>query len=108
VKPSTTTVAVRCPTGLLVKLDRWRRAQSDGPTRGAAIRRLAEQALTTTSTRQRSSASKRKAADMAAKELDSLGDQKAIGEQRADRKSRLIKGPREFRNVRRDQPKPKS
>jgi hypothetical protein len=107
VKLSTTTIQVRCPAALLIKLDGWRRAQPDAPTRAIAVRRLAEQALAGTGSRQRSSGSKRKAADMAARELDSLGDYKATGEPRADRNSRLIKGPREFRNIRRDQPNKK-
>lgn len=52
--------------------------------------------------------SKRKAAAMADKELDRLGDQQASGKERAHRKRRLIRGPQEFRNIRRDQPKIKS
>ena len=54
------------------------------------------------------SGSKRKAAAMADKELDRLGDQRASGEERAHRKRRLIRGPQEFRDIRRDQPKKKS
>ena len=54
------------------------------------------------------SGSKRKAAAMADKELDRLGDQQASGEERAHRKRHLIRGPQEFRGMRRDQPKIKS
>jgi hypothetical protein len=43
---------------------------------------------------------KRKAAKMAGREIDRLGDQTATREQRARRKRRLIKGPREFRDIR--------
>jgi len=50
----------------------------------------------------------RKAADLAGEEIDRLGDQAATGEERASRKRRLIKGPREFRDIRADRPKPKS
>jgi hypothetical protein len=51
--------------------------------------------------------SKRKAAQMAGRTIDQLGDQAATDEERAHRKRRLIKGPREFRDVRGDQPKRK-
>jgi hypothetical protein len=71
-----------------------------------ALRRLAEHALAGTSTRQSSRASKRKAAKMAGKAIDHLGDQAATGEERARRKRRLIKGPREFRDFRRNRAKP--
>jgi hypothetical protein len=50
--------------------------------------------------RPRSTNAKRKAAKMAAQEIDRLGDQTATREERARRKRRLIKGPREFRNIR--------
>ena len=42
-----------------------------------------------------------KAAEMAAQELDRLGDKAATGEERASRKRRLIAGPKEFRGIRR-------
>lgn len=107
-KPSITTISVRCDQEMLNELDKWRRGQPGTQSRATAIHRLAKQALAgTTATRQRSSGSTRKAADMAARELDYFGDQKATREERAHRKRRLIKGPREFRNIRRDQPKTK-
>ena len=52
--------------------------------------------------------SQRKAADMAGREVDRLGDPSATSEERAQRKRRLIKGPREFRAMRGDLPKTKS
>lgn len=48
--------------------------------------------------------SQRKAAEMAGREIDRLGDQAATSGERAQRKRRLIKGPREFRGVRGDLP----
>jgi hypothetical protein len=51
--------------------------------------------------------SQRKAAEMAGREIDRLGDQAATREERAERKRHLIKGPREFRDVRGDLPKRK-
>lgn len=49
--------------------------------------------------------SQRKAADMAGREIERLGDPAATSQERAKRKRRLIKGPREFRDVRGDLPK---
>jgi hypothetical protein len=48
---------------------------------------------------------RRKAAELAGRAIDALGDQSATVEERAHRKRHLIKGPREFRDVRCDQPK---
>jgi hypothetical protein len=41
---------------------------------------------------------------MAGQAIDSLGEQTATVEERAQRKRRLIKGPREFLDVRDNQP----
>jgi hypothetical protein len=51
---------------------------------------------------QLSKRAKRKAAKMAGREIDRLGDQTATREERARRKRRLIKGPREFRDIRKN------
>jgi hypothetical protein len=103
VKPSATTIQVRCPAELLMKLDGWRRAQPDAPTRAIAVRRLAEQALAGTGSRQRSSGSRQKAAEMAGNEIDRLSNQTVSDKERMRRKRRLIGGPREFRGIRGDQ-----
>jgi transcriptional regulator with XRE-family HTH domain len=42
-----------------------------------------------------------KAAEMAAREIDRLGDKSVSGEERASRKRKLIAGPKEFRGIRR-------
>jgi hypothetical protein len=52
--------------------------------------------------------SQRKAAEMASREIDRFGDKAATSEERAQRKRSLIKGPREFRDMREDLPKTKS
>ena len=106
-KRGTAILAVRCSEAFQTKLDEWRRAQPDAPTRAIALRRLAEHALAGTSTRQRSGGSKRNAANMAGSEIDRLGDQTVSGKERAHRKRHLIKGPQEFRDLRRDRAKPK-
>jgi hypothetical protein len=51
--------------------------------------------------------SQRKAADMAGREIDRLGDLAATSEERAHRKRHLIKGPHEFRDMRGDLPNTK-
>ena len=93
---------------LLTDLDAWAERQRDAPSRPEAIRRLVEQALGASSPRRRSKESKHKAAEMAGQEIDRLGDQGLTREQQAARKRRLIKGPREFRDVRGDQSKMKN
>jgi hypothetical protein len=42
---------------------------------------------------------------MAGREIDRLADRSATSEEQAQRKRRLIKGPREFRDMRGDLPK---
>jgi hypothetical protein len=42
-----------------------------------------------------------KAAEMAGRKIDQLGDRSATDEERASRKRRLIRGPKEFRDMRR-------
>jgi hypothetical protein len=46
-----------------------------------------------------------KASEMAAEKIDSLIDPSAPSEERQRRKRRLIKGPKEFRDVRGNRPK---
>ena len=50
------------------------------------------------------SGSKAKASDMAGHTIDRATDKSATDEQRASRKRRLLKGPKEFRDFRKDQP----
>lgn len=99
---------MRIELEMLERIDAWRRRQDDLPARAEAIRRLIEQSLAGAPVGRRvSKGSKRKAAELASREIDRLGDQRATGEERAQRKRRLIKGPREFRDVRGDQSKKK-
>jgi hypothetical protein len=48
-----------------------------------------------------------KASAMAGEEIDNPADPSATDEQRASRKRRLLKGPKEFRDSRRDHPRAK-
>jgi len=60
---------------------------------------------------QQSQKSASKATDMAGQQIDKLGDASATNEERQTRKRRLLKGPKEFRDIREqalaDQPKRK-
>jgi metal-responsive CopG/Arc/MetJ family transcriptional regulator len=103
-------VEVRLGASILKTLDKWRRKQRDLPSRAVAIRLLVERGLAgnTTIARQLSKGSRRKAVEMASREIDRPGDQTVTNAERTRRKRRLIKGPREFREIRADRPKTKS
>ena len=103
-------VEMRLDTSFLKTVDNWRRKQRDLPSRAEAIRRLAERGLagSAASPPQLRKGSRRKAAEMADREIDPLGDQAVTSDERARRKRHLIKGPREFRDIRADLPKNKN
>jgi hypothetical protein len=95
----------------LAQVDRWSASQKDNPSRPEAIRRLLDLALAKTSTKRRAEPDSshragmraKKAADasqMASLELDRIGDPSATDEERQLRKRRLMKGPKEFRDIR--------
>jgi hypothetical protein len=100
--------AIRLSGSLRKAVDEWRRQQSDPPSRSEAIRRLIERALEREQPR-RAGPNKgaSKARYMAAQELDRLADTSATDEERQTRKRRILKGPEEFREVRKDIPKRK-
>jgi hypothetical protein len=70
-------VEMRLDTSFLKTVDNWRRKQRDLPSRAEAIRRLAERSLagSAASPPQLRKGSRRKAAEMADREIDPLGDQ---------------------------------
>ena len=93
------------PSELLARVDRWAASQEDDPSRPEAIRRLVELGLRIS---QRGGARTRratKAAEMASQEIDRLSVPSATDEERQLRKRRLIKGPKEFRDLRRNRSK---
>ena len=99
--------AISLDASFLKNIDEWRRKQSDRPSRAVAIRRLAERGLAGSTTLPRKE-KRRKAAEMADREIERrLGDQAVNNEERARRKRQLIQGPREFRNIRANLPKTK-
>jgi hypothetical protein len=90
----------------LLALDRWIDGQADKPSRPEAIRRLIEQALAGAGiSRQPRKAVAHKASTLAAREIEKLADNSQPLEERHRRKRSLIRGPREFRDIRHDQPK---
>jgi hypothetical protein len=101
-------IGVRIQPKELSELDGWIKRQDGKPSRPEAIRRLMQQALTTAASHEPTSrATAGKAAELAAREINQLGDPSAAPEERASRKRRLIAGPKEFRDMRDDQPKKK-
>jgi hypothetical protein len=99
---------MRASDKFLKSVDAWRRKQEAGPSRAEAIRRLVEKALAAESSAQpRSKKTAQKASNMAAREIENLGDTSQPLEEQQRRKRSLIRGPREFRDIRADQPKRK-
>jgi hypothetical protein len=100
--------AIRLSDGLRARVDAWAAKQEGEPKRSEAIRRLVEIGLESAPMGRRTS---KKTADTAAslagEMVDYLADPSATDEQRAKRKRRLLKGPPEFREMRRDLSKPK-
>jgi hypothetical protein len=100
--------AIRLSRELRKTIDAWATRQEDKPARSEAIRRLVERGLR--GTRPASPQNPRrasKAAEMAAHQIDKLGDASLTEEERGARKRRLLKGPKEFRDIRGDLGKPK-
>jgi hypothetical protein len=102
-------LVLEMPPGELKSIDAWIKMQpAPRPSRRDAIRRLVEQALAGAQPRQqRSKKAAAKARNMASQELDRLGDASLPADERERRKRRLTSGPREFRDMRGDLPKPK-
>jgi hypothetical protein len=99
-------VQVRVQPDLLVALDDWIAKQREHRSRPEAIHEILERALKLPQSPQvRRHKGASKARQMAGTELDRLGDASATKEQRQSRKLRILKGPKEFREMRRDQPK---
>jgi hypothetical protein len=101
-------ILLRLHPPLLTQLDEWIAAQQDQPSRPEGIRRLVEQALAGTKPRRpTSSAAAHKASELAAETIERLTPVTHAPEEKQRAKRRLIQGPKEFRDIRGDQPKPK-
>jgi hypothetical protein len=93
-------IGMRWHASALEKIDDWRLRQNDAPRRTEAIRRLVELALGSQSAGSRSPKARSKAHDLASTQIDKLSDPSASAEERQQRKRRLLKGPKEFREMR--------
>jgi hypothetical protein len=94
-------VGVRLKVATRTAVEAWAKGEADKPSLSEAVRRLIDLGLTTGhASRPRHPKAVAKAADMAGSEIDRLEDKSATEEERPIRKRRLIKGPREFREMR--------
>ena len=91
------------------QLDEWRRKQADLPGRPEAIRRLVEIGLATAPKPRPAGTHKgaTTASELAATQIDRLAGASATDEHWQKRKHRILKGPTEFREMRKDQSKRK-
>ena len=101
--------AVRLTRELLDRVDAWALSQEHRPNRSEAIHLLVKTALDSlrarsgrAATESKRESSRNRAKELASDAIDRLGDAGATSEVRASRKGKLMKGPEEFRNVRRD------
>ena len=101
-----TLIGLRLQPGPLARVDLWAASQKDDPSRPEAIRRLVELGLASTQRAVARSKKATKASEMASQEIDRLADPLATDEERQLRKRRLIGGPKEFRDIRRNRLKP--
>jgi hypothetical protein len=98
-----TSIHLSLAPDLLARVDQFLAAQKDSPSRPEAVRRLVELGLAAMQPmRRRSPKATSKALDLASKQIDKLSDPSATDEERQQRKRRLIKGPKEFREIRDD------
>src|SRR6185312_5272243 len=98
---------MRVSKEFLRSIDTWRQKRSDKPSRAEAIHQLVEKALRPTDIRPVSAKAREKAADLASKDIDKLKAHDIGGEEHHQRKRHLIKGPKEFRELRSRRPKAK-
>jgi hypothetical protein len=102
-------IGVRLQSSQLSALDRWIARQESAPTRPEAIRQLMDFALSgSESDRPTSKAMAEKAAELANQAIETATGKSQSAEEQQTRKRTLIRGPREFRDIRRDQPRRKS
>jgi hypothetical protein len=106
-----TSIHLTLAPGPLAAVDDWIERQKEPYSRPEAIRRLVELGLTAKTkgrpksedTKQRQD-TKQRARELAGTAVDEMTDRAASPEDQASRKRRLVKGPEEFQNVRRDRP----
>ena len=85
------------------RIERWAARQPDKPNLSEAIRQLVEIGLAgATPVGRRTPKAAAKATQMAGREIERMADKSAPPDVRAKRKRRLLKGPGEFRAMRKD------
>ncbi len=95
--------AVRLSADVTAAVDTW--AGRHEISRSEAIRQLVELGLTVRQSRKTTTKASARAAELAAKVIDSREDSAASPVERDDRKRRLLKGPSAFRELRKDRAK---
>ena len=94
-------ILVRLQPAQLAALDAWIARQDAQLSRPEAIRRLLEHGLAVSQpVKSRTQKARSTALDLASTQLDRLLDPSAPDEERQRRKRRLLKGPKEFRDMR--------
>ena len=99
-------VGARLPPALIDQLDAWASRGSIG--RSEAMRRLLERALASELQDDLGTAEGQKASTLADRAAERLVDKSLPVEEQQRRKRALIKGPKEFREIREDLPKDKT
>jgi hypothetical protein len=90
----------------LAAIDAWIAASTDQTiTRAHAVRRLVALGLSVKPSRAAGSGQRDRAASLANVQMDRMADTSASAEDQASRKSRLLKGPSNFHDVRKDRSK---
>jgi metal-responsive CopG/Arc/MetJ family transcriptional regulator len=89
------------------RLDAWCKQQEDQPSRSEAIRRILEQALADPLGAFAIKRKAQQASDLADRAAEQIVNKSMPMEEQERRKRAVIKGPKEFRDIREDQPKPK-
>jgi len=98
-------VPVRLPPEIIKKIELWGAKQPEpARSRSETIRSLVEMALAKAETAR---SGRVKSAQLAGQTIDQLTDQAATAQDRASRKRRLLKGPKEFRGMRDESSKPR-
>jgi hypothetical protein len=102
-----TVVAVRMADEPMAQVDSWIASHEErGLSRPEAIRRLVEIALAGIDpARAKRSSTSSKSAKLAGDQLDRMSDRSATAAEQETRKRRLLGGPSEFREVRKDRNK---
>ena len=108
----TASVAVRLPADLVTTIDAWAAehiwaGKHTVASRSEVVRRLVEMALAQSPRAKTAGGgvTAQQAAELAERQIDRIIDPTAPADERQARKRHILKGPREFRDIRRDRPR---